>query len=229
MSNGVFWNIEQIRSRMANCAFSWCESTVYRINTYPIVHQGFIHTFLNMLALAPLLERFEAEYGSLVSIALFLGRTCYTIILGRILKRHIEANPVISLFYSSFHASCWYIYCRWKVYSSERYCSTGLEVGIQLLLNLLIPSANKLYSVWVFLLLGSEAIRTFRSNPYFRFVTSLLFLRWRQLSLTFLMKHWKLQNTNLDHALAHKYHCICPDTKHELFRSSMRHRNWICM
>lgn len=30
--------------------------------------------FLNVLALTPLLERFEAEHGSLVSVALFLGR-----------------------------------------------------------------------------------------------------------------------------------------------------------
>jgi glycosylphosphatidylinositol transamidase len=47
---------------------------VYRLNTYPIIHTGFFHAFLNALALTPLLERFEAEHGTLTSIALFVGR-----------------------------------------------------------------------------------------------------------------------------------------------------------
>lgn len=47
---------------------------VYRLNTYPIIHTGFFHATLNALALTPLLERFEAEHGTLNSIALFLGR-----------------------------------------------------------------------------------------------------------------------------------------------------------
>ena len=51
---------------------------VYRLNTYPLVHIGFFHALLNALALVPLLERFEAEHGSLLSAALFFGRrfTC---------------------------------------------------------------------------------------------------------------------------------------------------------
>lgn len=47
---------------------------VYRLNTYPIIHTGFFHAFLNALALTPLLERFEAEHGTLTAIALFVGR-----------------------------------------------------------------------------------------------------------------------------------------------------------
>jgi glycosylphosphatidylinositol transamidase len=47
---------------------------VYRLNTYPIIHTGFFHALLNALALTPLLERFEAEHGTLTSIALFVGR-----------------------------------------------------------------------------------------------------------------------------------------------------------
>lgn len=47
---------------------------VYRLNTYPIIHSGFFHTLLNVIALTPLLERFEAEHGTLTSIALFIGR-----------------------------------------------------------------------------------------------------------------------------------------------------------
>lgn len=56
---------------------------VYRLNTYPIIHTGFFHAFLNALALTPLLERFEAEHGTLTSIALFVGRE-YLYVLWRI-------------------------------------------------------------------------------------------------------------------------------------------------
>jgi hypothetical protein len=47
---------------------------VYRTNTFPLVHAGFFHAFFNILALTPLLERFEAEYGTLTTLALFMGR-----------------------------------------------------------------------------------------------------------------------------------------------------------
>jgi membrane associated rhomboid family serine protease len=47
---------------------------VYRLNTYPVIHSGFFHAFLNVLALTPLLERFEAEHGTLTAVALFVGR-----------------------------------------------------------------------------------------------------------------------------------------------------------
>ncbi len=49
--------------------------TVYRLNTYPLVHVGLIHAFLNILALTPLLERFESEHGTLLTGALLGGRT----------------------------------------------------------------------------------------------------------------------------------------------------------
>lgn len=48
---------------------------VYRLNTYPIIHFNFLHAFFNTLALLPLLERFEAEHGTLLSGAMFAGRT----------------------------------------------------------------------------------------------------------------------------------------------------------
>lgn len=47
---------------------------MYRLNTYPLLHMGFIHMILNVLALTPLLERFEAENGSLVTLLLYTGR-----------------------------------------------------------------------------------------------------------------------------------------------------------
>ena len=58
---------------------------VYRLNTFPLIHTGFLHTFLNILALTPLLERFEAEHGTLTSIALFAGR-------------ELEPRPSLQLF-----------------------------------------------------------------------------------------------------------------------------------
>lgn len=47
---------------------------MYRLNTYPFIHAGFFHAFINTLALTPLLERFEAEHGTLTAVALFIGR-----------------------------------------------------------------------------------------------------------------------------------------------------------
>lgn len=47
---------------------------MYRLNTYPFIHMGFFHAFMNLLALTPLLERFEAEHGTLTAVALFIGR-----------------------------------------------------------------------------------------------------------------------------------------------------------
>lgn len=53
-------------------------ATVYRLNTFPLMHLGFFHLLCNVLALAPLLERFEAEFGTLITLSLFSGRerTC---------------------------------------------------------------------------------------------------------------------------------------------------------
>ncbi|KAJ0420192.1 Gaa1-like protein [Aspergillus carlsbadensis] len=97
-------------------------STMYRLNTYPVIHTGFFHTFINLLAVTPLLERFEAEHGTLTAIALFTG-------------------PL-----------------------------STLPAGIYLVIEKFILHSNTAVagaSVWVFLLLGSESIRTFKSNPYF--------------------------------------------------------------
>jgi membrane associated rhomboid family serine protease len=58
-----------------------CEPTppVYRVNTFPLIHRNVLHTIFNILALTPLLERFETEFGTLTSLALFFGRqyTCH--------------------------------------------------------------------------------------------------------------------------------------------------------
>lgn len=47
---------------------------VYRLNTYPLIHLGFLHALLNTLVMTPLLERFEADHGTLLTAAMFVGR-----------------------------------------------------------------------------------------------------------------------------------------------------------
>ena len=47
---------------------------VYRLNTFPFIHLGFFHALVNILALTPLMERFEAEHGTLTTLAMFGGR-----------------------------------------------------------------------------------------------------------------------------------------------------------
>lgn len=46
----------------------------HRLTTYPLIHLNVFHAALNVIALAPLLERFEYEYGTLNTVALFFGR-----------------------------------------------------------------------------------------------------------------------------------------------------------
>ncbi|KAK3941173.1 putative rhomboid protein 2 protein [Diplogelasinospora grovesii] len=97
-------------------------TTLYRINTFPFIHLNGFHALLNILALTPLMERFESEYGTLTSLALFFGplTTIPAFIYVAIEKLILRGNtPVMGA------------------------------------------------SIWVFLLLGMEAIRTYKVNPYF--------------------------------------------------------------
>lgn len=38
------------------------------------MHLNFFHMIFNLVAVTPLLERFESEFGTLVTLALFTGR-----------------------------------------------------------------------------------------------------------------------------------------------------------
>jgi hypothetical protein len=58
---------------------AWC-ALVYRTNTYPFLHVNAFHLVVNLLALTPMLERFESEHGTLTSLALFLGRESLAIL-----------------------------------------------------------------------------------------------------------------------------------------------------
>lgn len=96
--------------------------SVHRMNTFPLLHTNFFHYILNVIALVPLLERFESEHGTIVTFVLFTGPfgllpgAIYTIIERFIL--HMNTSIVGS-------------------------------------------------SIWVFLLLANESIKTYRQNPHF--------------------------------------------------------------
>jgi len=47
--------------------------SMYRLNTFVLIHMGFWHMLMDTICLVPLLERFEAEWGTLTSVALFMG------------------------------------------------------------------------------------------------------------------------------------------------------------
>lgn len=64
-------------ARLLTDGRAWCVCAwriVYRLNTFPFIHLNVFHALMNVLALTPLLERFESEYGTLTSLALFFGR-----------------------------------------------------------------------------------------------------------------------------------------------------------
>ncbi|KAF2814262.1 uncharacterized protein BDZ99DRAFT_459967 [Mytilinidion resinicola] len=97
-------------------------ASLYRLNTFPLMHLGFVHLIFNVLALTPLLERFEAENGTLPTLLLFTGP--FGLIPGALY--------------------------------------TLLERGV-FRSNTTIMGA----SIWVFLLLSSEAMKTHKANPNF--------------------------------------------------------------
>ncbi|KAK3690031.1 hypothetical protein B0T22DRAFT_375671 [Podospora appendiculata] len=97
-------------------------ATLYRINTFPFIHQNVFHMVMNLLAVTPLLDRFESEHGTLISLAMFFGP--------------LTTIPAII-----------YVFIERFVLGSN----TGVMGA----------------SIWVFLLLGVEAIRTYKANPYF--------------------------------------------------------------
>ncbi|KAH6606291.1 hypothetical protein Trco_005444 [Trichoderma cornu-damae] len=114
-------------------------ATGYRLNTFPLVHLNFIHALLNAIALTPLMERFESEYGTLTTLALFFGRMHNNLSLD---------SYAVSLTESAL---------------------TTIPAILYLFIEIAILRANHAVmgaSMWVFLLLGMEAIRTYKSNPY---------------------------------------------------------------
>ncbi|KAK7700518.1 putative rhomboid protease [Diaporthe eres] len=101
-------------------------TSLYRTNTYPLIHLNFLHMIMNVLALTPLLERFESEYGTLTSLALFFGP------------------------FSTLPAFLYILIEKAILHSNNGVMGA---------------------SVWFFLLLGAEAMRTYRTNPHFTIAT----------------------------------------------------------
>lgn len=140
--------------------FLW---VVYRLNTFPLIHMGFLHMLVNIICLTPLMERFEAEYGTLNTTALFLGREYCDLgergairLSGSQHWRHCRRHFIYSWTWSFWDTTLLFSGRgeQWrKSHSDER--------------------ANDKYSVWIFLLLGAEAIKTYRSNPYLEYAWSL--------------------------------------------------------
>lgn len=123
-------------------------STVYRLNTYPLLHASALHLLLNAATLLPLLERFESEHGTIVTFILLTG--------------------------------------------SFGYIPGGLYTILERYVFRLNSSALG-SSVWVFLLLANESIKTYRANPNFTiadvriptWTTPLIFI----LIISFLIPH----------------------------------------
>jgi membrane associated rhomboid family serine protease len=84
---GFYFSKSSRRLTVSFCA-------VYRLNTFPMVHIGVVYMIFNMIALTPLLERFESEFGTLVTLALFTGPfgllpgRLYVLLERRILRSH---------------------------------------------------------------------------------------------------------------------------------------------
>ncbi|KAF2242152.1 hypothetical protein BU26DRAFT_524780 [Trematosphaeria pertusa] len=95
---------------------------MHRLNLFPVMHLNFLHMLFDVFALTPLLERFEAEFGTIVTLSLFTGP--FGLLPG----------------------------------------------GLYLLLEKVVLRSNTTVmgsSVWVFLLLSAEAMKTHKTNPNF--------------------------------------------------------------
>jgi GPI-anchor transamidase subunit GAA1 len=75
----AFWLLE-LQTVWSVTKWGWLQpsevnlGTLYRLNTFVLIHTGFWHMLVDTMCLVPLLERFEAEFGTLTTLALFLGR-----------------------------------------------------------------------------------------------------------------------------------------------------------
>ncbi|KAL5113616.1 putative rhomboid protease [Pleosporales sp. CAS-2024a] len=95
---------------------------MHRLNLFPLLHLNFFHLMFNIAAVTPLLERFESEFGTLVTLALFTG-------------------PFGTM-----------------------------PGGIYTLLEKFVLRSNTIVmgaSIWFFLLLSAEVMKTHKTNPSF--------------------------------------------------------------
>ncbi|KAF2197664.1 hypothetical protein GQ43DRAFT_444046 [Delitschia confertaspora ATCC 74209] len=95
---------------------------MYRLNTFPLMHINFLHMMFNVITLTPLLERFEAEFGTIPCLLLFTGP--FGLLPG----------------------------------------------GLYVLLERFVLRSNTTVmgaSIWVFMLLCAETVKTHKANPNF--------------------------------------------------------------
>jgi hypothetical protein len=126
--------------------------TGQRLSTYPFLHIGLIHVFTNVLALTPLLEKFEMENGTLVTAIMFTGRKEIVTPVNE-----GQTNPA-----SFLKLSCFALHST-QLPPWDHDPSSRREVRK---ISLLDPTQLLIFaSVWVFLLLSSTIYRTSRTTP----------------------------------------------------------------
>lgn len=108
-------------SRLQYPLIAWCDRllkvcTVHRLNTYPFLHVGLLHMLSNVVALTPLLERFESENGTLVTLILFTGRMS-------IFFRSFR--PSLIMYYSLLHLPSWPLPLPGEVRLPEQHACRG--------------------------------------------------------------------------------------------------------
>jgi glycosylphosphatidylinositol transamidase len=127
-------------------------STGQRLTAYPFLHVGLLHAITNILALTPLLEKFETENGTLVTAIMFTGRKE---IVTSVNEGH--TNPA-----SFLKLSCYTLHSN-QLHSWYQDPGSRREVR-----KICLPDSNQsltFVSVWVFLLLSSTVYRASRTTP----------------------------------------------------------------
>ena len=120
-SNGHQTQIISFLVNMFRTLLTWRQITVYRLNTYPFIHKGFLHAFFSTIALIPLMERFEAEHGTLLTGAMFVGR--------KSLHSVSERNRNSLFCVSSIHNTCRKLSTDRARNTKRERCHDGCEVN----------------------------------------------------------------------------------------------------
>lgn len=116
---------------------------MHRLNTYPLIHIGLIHALINLVALTPLLERFEREIGTFKTLLLILGRMLQSRTVCRKYETDVSDNFLALVTFPGF-----------------------LYLGIEMFIlkgNTVVAGASAL----VFTLMAAEAIKTYAFHPYY--------------------------------------------------------------
>lgn len=154
------------------------------------------------MALAPLLERFEADHGTLLTAAMFVGRM-YTFECLNELTSINHLSPALS----TLPAAAYLLVERGLLRGNTAVMGARCEKKRLSweLERLSIIFTKMIHSVWVFVLLGAEGIKAFKANPYF--ACAHLHPSLRLLQLTGECKYWHKSNTNVDYSTPGTYFC----------------------